>query len=81
MVKKYPKGLSHEEYQKLYMSVYYFTNREKLLAHARRIVTCEICSKDMPYSSYSYHLKHHREKETRLKTMRIDHGKFILNFD
>ena len=80
---KYKKNclITQEEYNKLYQQIYYFKNRNKLLAHAKRDVTCEVCGQVMPYSSYSYHIKNHELKKSKLKTLRIDSGKFILTFD
>ena len=80
---KYKKNclITQEEYNKLYQQIYYFKNRNKLLAHAKRDVTCEVCGQIMPYSSYSYHSKNHELKKSKLKTLRIDSGKFILTFD
>ncbi len=80
---KYKKNclITQQEYNKLYQQVYYFKNRTKLLAHAKRDVTCEDCGQTMPYSSYSYHSKNHQLKKSKLKTLRVDKGKFILTFD
>jgi len=80
---KYKKNclISQLEYNKLYQQIYYFKNRDRLLAHAKRDVTCEDCGLVMPYSSFSYHSKNHEIKKSKLKTLRVDKGKFILNFD
>ena len=58
--------ITQKDYNKLYQTIYYFKNRDKLLAHAKRTVQCEDCGQCMPYSSYSYHR---------------DNGKFTLTFD
>ena len=68
------------EYNKIYQSVYYFKNRDRLLAHARRQITCSKCDMKMPYSSYSYHLKGHQKKPKK-KFLETETGKFILTFD
>jgi len=68
------------EYNKIYQSAYYFKNRERLLAYARREITCSVCDMKMPYSSYSYHLKHHKKKPPK-KFFQSESGKFILTFD
>lgn len=57
--KKYPiLNYRDKEYQKIYMNVYYFLNRDKLLARAARRVNCPECNKEMPYSSLTYHRNH-----------------------
>ena len=68
------------EYNKIYQSVYYYKNRDRLLAHAKREITCSVCNMKMPYSSYSYHLKCHKKKENS-KFFEAESGKFILTFD
>lgn len=79
---KYPK-LSKEEYDQVYMKVYYYINRERLLKRAKRPVTCEKCNKQMPYSSLSYHIKkcHSKEKPLIRNDLKREDGKFVLNFD
>lgn len=73
--------ITQKDYNKLYQTIYYFKNRDKLLAHAKRTVQCEDCGQCMPYSSYSYHSKNHAHKRQKLKTLRRDNGKFTLTFD
>ncbi len=68
------------EYNKIYQSLYYFKNRDRLLAHAKREITCSICDQKMPYSSYSYHLRCHKVKPPK-KFLQAEAGKFILTFD
>ena len=83
--KKYPK-FNKDDYNTMYMSVYYYLNRERLLAHAKRPVVCEHCGKTMPYSSKSYHIrKCHGKSNSRPKKIKYEltkeNGNFKINFD
>ena len=88
--RKYPK-LNKEDYNTMYMSVYYYLNRDRLLKKAKRPVICPICGKTMPYSSKSYHVRkfHGKQNNTyvqpKKKTIRYELqkecGSFKINFD
>ena len=82
---KYP-DLTKKDYNNIYMSIYYYLNRDKLLAKAARKVSCKYCSKIMPYSSMSYHLKKFHSSDNpnipKLKNeIKREDGTFVLTFD
>ncbi len=82
--KKYPiLNYRDKEYQKLYMNVYYFLNRDKLLARAARRVNCPECHKEMPYSSLTYHRnhKHGCSSKPSKKFFTVTKGNYRLTFD
>ena len=82
MSTKYPK-LTRAEYDEVYMKVYYYINRDRLLKRAKRPVKCEKCGKQMPYSSLSYHIKKcHSKKPVEIRNnLKREDGKFVLTFD
>jgi len=82
MPTKYPK-LTKEEYDHVYMKIYYYMNRDRLLARAKRPVKCEKCNKIMPYSSLCYHIKkcHTKEEKPMRNDLKKEDGKFVLTFD